>query len=234
MSGTGDRVSGTGDRVSEVGARTEEEPGPLADEIVSAPVTHSRTEFVGHVWDVVRERVDLGEAGEVERDFVRHPGAVGVLALDDQDRVALVHQYRHPVGMRLWELPAGLLDVEGEPPVEAARRELAEEADLRAGEWHTLVDWLLSPGGTSEAFRCFLARDLSVVPEDERHEREAEELGMPMAWWPLDEVHDAVLAGRLHSPSLVVAVLAAVASRDRGWSTLRPADDPWPEHPSYR
>ncbi len=206
----------------------------LHDDLAVKPVTASRTVFTGTVWDVVSEDVDLGAAGTVTREFIRHPGAVGVLALDEQGRVALVHQYRHPVAMSLWELPAGLLDVAGEPAQAAAARELAEEADLRAGRWHTLVDWMLSPGGTSEAFRLFLARDLTAVPEAERHTRDGEELGMPTRWFNLDEVHAAVLAGRLHSPSLLVGVLAAVAARDAGWATLRPADHPWPEHPAFR
>jgi ADP-ribose pyrophosphatase len=148
--------------------------------------------------------------------------------------VLLVHQYRHPVGMTLWELPAGLLDVDDEPPLLAAQRELAEETDLRAGRWDTLIDWVLSPGGTSEAFRCYLARDVSEVPQDDRHNREGEEQDMPSAWFALDEVRDAVLIGRLHNPSLVVGVLTACAARDAGWSTLRPADAPWPEHPAFR
>lgn len=206
----------------------------LADTLGSRPVRSSEVAFGGMVWDVVRDVVDLGRAGEVTREYVRHTGAVGILALDDEDRVALVHQYRHPVAMTLWELPAGLLDVDGEPPLTAAERELAEEADLRAGTWHTLADWVMSPGGTSEAFRCYLARDLSPVPDDERHERDGEEMDMPLRWFALDAVRDAVLAGRLNSPSLVVGVLAASAGRDAGWSTLRPADAPWPEYPGAR
>jgi 8-oxo-dGDP phosphatase len=206
----------------------------LVDVIGSRPVLAQQLRFHGHVWDVVTDDVDLGAAGTVSRDYVQHPGAVGVLALDEADHVLLVHQYRHPVGMTLWELPAGLLDVDGEPPWLAAQRELAEEADLRAGEWHTLIDWLLSPGGTSEAFRCYLVRDVSPVPHADRHTREGEEHEMPSAWFPLDDVRDAVLAGRLHNPSLVVGVLAACAARDAGWSTLRPADAPWPEHPTFR
>jgi 8-oxo-dGDP phosphatase len=206
----------------------------LRDVIGRRPVVSTELDFHGRVWDVVTDHVDLGAAGVVVRDYVRHPGAVGVLALDEDERVLLVHQYRHPVGMTLWELPAGLLDVDGEPPQEAVQRELAEEADLRASEWHTLIDWVLSPGGTSEAFRCYLARGVTPVPEAERHTREGEEHEMPSAWFPLDEVRDAVLAGRLHNPSLVVGVLTACAARDAGWSTLRPADAPWPEHPAFR
>ena len=76
------------------------------------------------------------------------------------------------------------------PPAERwqSARELAEEADLRAGRWDLLLDWMLSPGGTSEAFRLFLARDLSPVPEADRHERSGEELDMPTHWFDLDEV----------------------------------------------
>ncbi|WP_426566689.1 NUDIX domain-containing protein [Angustibacter sp. McL0619] len=206
----------------------------LADTFTPNPVSSSEVAFEGMVWDVRREAVDLGRAGTVTREFLDHPGAVGVLALDDAGRVALVHQYRHPVGMTLWELPAGLLDVEGEPPLLAAQRELAEEADLQAGRWDVLIDWLLSPGGTSEAFRCYLARDLSPVPEHARHQRHGEELDMPTVWFDLDEVHAAVLANRLSSPTLVVGVLAAHAGRVNGWSTLQPADTPWPEHPRLR
>lgn len=208
--------------------------GPLQDRIEPRPVGTTEHLLSGMVWDVVRDAVDLGDAGVVRREYIKHPGAVGILALDEQERVAVVDQYRHPVGMVLWEIPAGLLDVAGEPPVDCARRELAEEADLVAQEWHVLADFMNSPGGTSEAFRCFLARGLSDVPEAERHARHGEELAMQVRWAGLDELRDGILAGRLHSPSLVVGVLAACAARDQGWRTLRPADAPWPEHPSYR
>ncbi len=198
------------------------------------PVTSTEVVLDGMVWDVVRDTVDLGEAGVVQREYVRHPGAVGVLALDEQDRVLMVRQYRHPVGYELWELPAGLLDLDGEEPVAAARRELEEEADLRAERWDTLVDWFNSPGGLDEAIRVYLARGLSQVPHGERFEREHEEAGMPVAWIPLDEARDAVLGGRLHNPTAVVGILAACAARDSGWATLRPADAPWPEHKAFR
>jgi 8-oxo-dGTP pyrophosphatase MutT (NUDIX family) len=208
--------------------------GPLQDLFAPRAVTARETVYSGLVWDVVRDTVDLGDAGVVRREYVRHTGAVGVLALDDQDRVVFVRQYRHPVGMELWELPAGLLDVDGEPPLVAAQRELAEEADLRAERWDVLIDWFNSPGGMNEALRLYLARDVSPVPEHERHVREAEEHGMPVRWVRLDQARDDVLAGRVHNPSAVVGVLAAHAARELGWSTLRPADAPWPEHPAYR
>jgi ADP-ribose pyrophosphatase len=206
----------------------------LADRIVDRPVVRSEVVHHGMVWDVLRETVDLGEAGEVTREFVRHPGAVSVVALDDRDRVVLLQQYRHPVRVLEWEVPAGLLDVDGEDPWVAAARELHEEADLQAQEWHVLVDYFSSPGGVDEALRVYLARGLSHVPEDDRHQREGEELGMPARWVDLDEAQDAVLAGRIHNPSAVIGILAAHAARERGWATLRPHDAPWPEHPSQR
>ena len=218
--------------VADVAGTGEEEP--LADRLGSRPVTASEVVHHGMIWDVVRETVDLGDAGEVTREFVRHPGAVSIVALDDRDRVAMVQQYRHPVRALEWEVPAGLLDVDGEDPWVAAARELHEEADLRADEWHVLVDYFSSPGGMDEALRVYLARGLSHVPEDDRHEREEEELGMPVRWVDLDEAQDAVLAGRVHNPSAVIGILAAHAARERGWGTLRPHDAPWPEHPTQR
>lgn len=213
--------------------RTEDRAG-LRDRPLGRPVLATEQLLAGMVWDVVRDTVDLGPAGTVRREYVRHPGAVGVLALDERGRVLLVRQYRHPVRHELWELPAGLLDVDGEPPLEAARRELAEEADLRAARWEVLVDWFSSPGGMDEAVRVYLARDLAGVPATERHERVHEEADLVAAWVPLDDARDAVLAGRLHNPTAVIGVLAACAARDSAWSTLRPADAPWPEHPSGR
>lgn len=207
---------------------------PLQDLFAPRTVTARETVYSGMVWDVVRDTIDLGEAGVVRREYVQHTGAVAVLALDDDGRVAFVRQYRHPVGMELWELPAGLLDVDGEPPLEAARRELAEEADLRAGRWDVLVDWFNSPGGMTEALRLYLARDLEPVPDAERHTREAEEHGMPLRWVSLDQAVDDVLGGRVHNAAAVVGVLAARAARDKGWSTLREAGSPWPEHPAWR
>ncbi|NNM44699.1 NUDIX domain-containing protein [Knoellia koreensis] len=206
----------------------------LADRFEARPVLSSEVAMEGLVWDVVRDRVDLGEAGEVTREYVRHTGAVAVLALDDDGRACLIQQYRHPVRAFEWEIPAGLLDVAGESPWLAAARELMEEADLRASTWNVLADYASSPGGLDEQLRIFLARDLAAVPEAERHTRDGEELGMPVRWVPLEEVRDAVLAGRVHNATLAIATLAALAARDLGWATLRPADAPWPAHPAYR
>jgi ADP-ribose pyrophosphatase len=202
---------------------------PVADEAAALKVVHSEKVFDGLVWDVRRDDVDLGDGQVVTREVLVHTGAVGVIALDENDQLLLLRQYRHPVRSYLWEPPAGLLDVAGEDPLACAQRELFEEADLRADEWHVLVDFYNSPGGSTESFRCYLARGLHAVPPGERHQREGEERDMPVRWVPLDEARDLVLSGRLHNPTAVAGILAAAAARARGWASLRPADVPWPE-----
>ncbi len=200
---------------------------PVRDERIEPTVRRSEVVHAGRVFDLVSEDVDLGEAGVVTREFLRHPGAVAVVALDTDDRVLLIRQYRHPVRAFCWEIPAGLCDVAGESLAGTARRELAEEADLTASTWHTLADYWTSPGASDEALRVFLARDLSPVPEADRHERTEEELGMPTAWVPLDDALALVTAGAVHNPSAVVGILAAHAARGSRWSTLRQPDAEW-------
>lgn len=209
-------------------------PEALRDRLDPRPVLSSEVVLGGLVWDIRRERVDLGEAGVVTRDFLDHTGAVAVLALDEDERVVVVQQYRHPVGAFEWELPAGLLDVDGEPPELTAVRELREETDLAAGEWHHLLDHYASAGASSESVRVYLARDLRPVPDDDLHERDGEELGMPVRRVPLDELAAAVLAGDVHNGTLMVSVLAAVRLREDGWAGLRPAGEPWPTRPRRR
>jgi 8-oxo-dGTP pyrophosphatase MutT (NUDIX family) len=196
--------------------------GPIADQPVHRSVLGSATVFTGHIWDVATEKVDLGDGQTVQREFIRHPGAVAVIALSDDDEVLLVHQYRHPVGAVLWEPPAGLRDVDGEPPVETAKRELFEEAQYRASTWHLLTELFTTPGSSSERILVYLARGLTPVPAGEQYERHGEEKDMPVVWVPLDDVVDGVLAGRLLSPTLVSGALAAQVARSRDWSTLRP------------
>ena len=167
--------------------------------------------------------VDLGEAGTVTREYVRHPGAVAVILMNDDDDVLLLRQYRHAARAELWEPPAGLLDVPGEDPLEAARRELAEEADLVAASWWVLADYLSSPGGSDEALRIYLARDATPVHADDLHDRQDEERDMVALWVPLDDALAAVLAGQVRNPSTVIGILAAHAARSRGWGDLRAA-----------
>jgi ADP-ribose pyrophosphatase len=204
------------------------DPALLRDEPDDRAVVSSVDVHRGIVWDLRRDTVDLGDGQTVVREYVAHPGAVGVLALDDADRVLLVRQYRHPVGMSLWEPVAGLLDVDHEPPPLAAARELVEEAGLVAERWSVLVDLESSPGGSSEAIRCYLARGLAPAPGG-RPPGEGEERDMPLVWLPLDDAVEAVFAGRISSPLTVSAILAAALSRAGGWASLRPVDAPWPQ-----
>jgi len=173
------------------------------------------------------EQVRSPEGELLTRDFLRHPGAVAIVCLDDRDRVLVVDQYRHPVGHRLIEPPAGLLDVDDEAPAEAAARELFEEGHVRATAWWLLAEFATSPGMADEAVRVFLARDVTLVEEADRYVAHGEEASMTVAWVPLDDLVAAVLAGRLHNPNMVVGALAAWAARERGWRDLRPATAPW-------
>lgn len=209
----------------------------LHDDLVGKRVVASEVAMRGRVWDVQRDQVDLGAAGVVTREFIEHPGAVAIVALRrhaERDQIVLIQQYRHPIRATEWELPAGLLDVDGEEPLLAAARELAEEVDLRAETWHVLTDLFPSPGSLGEAIRIFLARDVGPVPDDERHARDGEELDMPVGWVDLDEAQEAALAGRLGNGIAQLGIHAACAARDRGWSTLRTPDAPWPAHPTQR
>jgi ADP-ribose pyrophosphatase len=203
----------------------------LADEPVRWPVVSSAMPFVGRLFSLRQDAVALDDE-QVVRDYLVHPGAVGVIAVDDAERVLLVHQYRHPVGARLWEPPAGLLDMPGEDPLVAARRELREEAHHRASDWRVLVDAFTSPGCSNESVRIYLARGLSQVGDDDRYVGRHEELDMPVDWVGLDEVVAHILAGDVHNPLLIMGAMAAVAARAGGWAGLRPADAPWPYQPA--
>lgn len=199
----------------------------VRDELADLPVPRGERVYRGKVWNIRSEDVDLGGSGVVRREFMEHTGAVAILALNDDDEVLLLRQYRHPVRSYLWELPAGLLDVPGEPWLEAARRELAEEADLTAARWHTLMDFYTSPGGSDEFIRIYLARGLAPVPAEHRHVREAEEADMVPTWLPLERAANLALAGELHNPSTVMGLLAAHIGVHQQWRTLRPAGAPF-------
>ncbi|MDT0310287.1 NUDIX hydrolase [Streptomyces sp. DSM 44917] len=210
---------------------TEQPRDFLADTPERWPVTATATPFTGKKTSVRADDVTMPDGGTARRDFQVHPGSVAVLALDDRDRVVVIEQYRHPVGHKLWEIPAGLLDVPGENPLHAAQRELYEEAHVKAEDWRVLADVYPSPGGSDEAVRIFLAREVSEA-EGERFAVFAEEADMRQERVPLPELVRGVLAGRLHNTCLSVAVLALHAARGLdGLDALRPADAPWPARP---
>jgi ADP-ribose pyrophosphatase len=189
-------------------------------------VRSRRHRYSGPVFTVATDEVTMPGGGTAARDYVRHVGAVGVVALDDDGRVVLIRQYRHAVGRTLWELPAGLMDVDGEDLAAAAARELTEEADLVAGRLDLLVDVHTSPGFSDEVVRLFLARDLTPVADDRRHDRRDEEAGMQVARVELDEAVAMVFAGEITNGPAVAGLLAAAHARDADWKPLRPADTP--------
>ncbi|MCK2218054.1 NUDIX hydrolase [Actinomadura sp. ATCC 31491] len=190
-------------------------------------VVETKERFSGYVIRVVTDTVKMPRDEVADRDYVVHPGSVAVLALDERDRVLMIRQYRHPTRRLMWELPAGIRDVEGESLVEGAARELAEEAGYRAATWYTLLDLRSSPGMTDERIRVFLARDLTPIPEEEngfvhRHE----EVDMPVEWVPLPDAVEKALMGMIHNSPAVAGILAAYAASVEGFASLRPADAP--------
>ncbi|WP_406043923.1 NUDIX hydrolase [Micromonospora sp. NBC_00898] len=191
-------------------------------------VTDHREIWSGRIFSVVSDDVTMPGGGTAARDYVRHVGAVAVVALDDAGQVVLIRQYRHPVGRHLWELPAGLMDVSGEDLAAAAARELAEEADLTAGTIDVLVDLHSSPGFSNELVRVFLARDLADVPVEQRHDRRDEEADLQVVRVDLDEAVRMVLAGEITNASCVAGLLAAARARETGFTELRRAGAPLP------
>ncbi|MDR6692455.1 ADP-ribose pyrophosphatase [Microbacterium sp. 1154] len=177
----------------------------LRDEKVDLELVSTDLVYEGAVWDVRSDTVRYGD-GEMTRQYVEHPGAAAVVALDDDENVVLIQQYRHPIKERDWEIPAGLLDVAGEPPLETAKRELTEEVDLEADRWQHLISMHTTPGGNDEVVHLFLARGLRAVETD--YEREHEESDMRVERVPLAAVIDGVLAGRLRNGILATGALA--------------------------
>lgn len=174
-------------------------------------VVETTERFHGRIFDVVTDLVEMPGGGVAPRDYVKHVGAVGVVALDDEQRVVLVRQYRHPVRRFLWELPAGLVDVAGEEASATALRELAEEADLTAGRVEHLVDLHTTPGASSETIRLFLATELREVPHHDRHERTDEELEIEVRRLALADAIKMIFEGEITNGPAVAGLLAADA-----------------------
>jgi 8-oxo-dGTP pyrophosphatase MutT (NUDIX family) len=196
-------------------------------------VVESHPVFHGRVISLRTDELRMSDGAVATREIVEHPGAVAVLALDDDNRVVVINQYRHPIRRYIDELPAGLLDVAGEPALVAAQRELYEEAALTASDWCVLVDLYTSPGMTDEAIRVFLARGLAGVADSDRFEPEHEEITLTVSRVPLDVLVRRALSGELTNATAVAGVTAAAAARVLGWQDLRPADAPWPARPGH-
>lgn len=200
-------------------------PAPGSHEFT---VRDSQTVYAGAILALRTDEVTMPGGATARREVVEKHGAVAVVARNDAGEVALLHQYRHPIGRRLLELPAGLLDGgPEETPVQAAQRELAEEAGLAATSWRTLVDLDSSPGFTDEAVRVFLAEDLRAVDTGEQRHEEAD---LVVTWRSLDDAVAAVFSGEIVN-AIAVAGLLATAAADRGASALRAPEAPWTDRP---
>jgi 8-oxo-dGDP phosphatase len=202
----------------------------VADAPAQWPVASSAEKYQGRIVSVRVDTIRSPDGNTAEREVVTHPGAVGVVALDESGpapRVLMIRQYRHPVGRLLWELPAGLRDVAGEPLLRTGRRELLEETGYRAARWNVLVDYFSSPGISTERLRVFLARGLELVPASERDfVPENEEAHLLVDWVPLDEAVRLAQAGELHNGVAVIGILAAHVASRSGFAGLRDADAP--------
>jgi 8-oxo-dGTP pyrophosphatase MutT (NUDIX family) len=188
----------------------------------------SETVYEGSILALRVDQVKMPGGGTAKREVVEHYGAVAVAAVDADRRVAMVYQYRHPLGRRLWELPAGLLDAIHEDPLATAKRELREEAGLAANDWRVLLDTASSPGFSDESVRTYLAMGLSQV---DRPNPEDEEADLSLHWFPLEDAAGMVLAGEIVNASAAAGVLAAYAAVIDGKPT-RPVDATWPDRPT--
>lgn len=188
----------------------------------------SETLYVGKIFALRADEVQMPGGRTARREVVEHYGAVGVVALDESNNVAMIYQYRHPVERRLWELPAGLLDVGGEAPHLSAARELEEEAGIKAADWGVLVDVVSAPGFSDECVRIYLATGITDIGRPEARDEEAD---LTVKWFPLAEAVDMVLSGEIIN-SLAVAGILAARAIDRDVRSLRPLDAPWPARPT--
>jgi ADP-ribose pyrophosphatase len=190
-------------------------------------VVSSETIYVGNIFALRTDEVRMPHGNIARREVVEHYGAVAVLAIDEENNIALVYQYRHPLGRRLWELPAGLLDLGGEPPHITAARELEEEAGLTAKDWRVLIDLDTAPGFSDESVRVYRATELVNVARPEAHDEEAD---LMLKWFPLVEAVRMVFAGEIVNSIAVAGILAAHAMPDTDW--MRPVDAPWTDRPT--
>jgi ADP-ribose pyrophosphatase len=191
----------------------ENKPEELSDEkgLPAEAVLNTVVAFNGKIWNVVSKRFEF-QGEELTREYIQHPGAVAVLAINENDEVLLIKQYRAPVNEYLYEMPAGIRDEEDESDLESAKRELSEEADYKADTWAHLQSFYTTPGSSSEVIEIFLAQDLS--PTGTSFDRTSEERGMVPIWIPFKNVLSSVMQSKTKSPTLVVAVLALAARRN--------------------
>jgi 8-oxo-dGTP pyrophosphatase MutT (NUDIX family) len=201
-------------------------PKPVAEHVFET--ISSETVYEGNILALRADKVLMPGGKTATREVVEHFGAVAVVAMNAEQNIVMVYQYRHPVGRRLWELPAGLLDVDGEAPELTAARELEEEAGLAAKEWRVLVDLVTSPGFADESVRVYLATELTDIGRPEAHDEEAD---LTLRWFPLEDAARMVLTGEIVNSIAAAGILAAYAvSVD--FMPSRPVDAPWIDRPT--
>ncbi|OBK18894.1 NUDIX domain-containing protein [Mycobacterium asiaticum] len=188
----------------------------------------SETLYQGAIFALRRDQVSMPGGNVAKREVLEHYGAVAIVALNDDNEVAMVYQYRHTYGRRIWELPAGLLDAPGEAPHLTAVRELEEEVGLRADSWQVLLDVNTAPGYSDESVRVYLATGLTDIGRPEAHDEEAD---MTMRWFPLAEAVDRALNGEIVNSIAIAGILAAHAV-STGIAEPRPLDTPWIDKPA--
>lgn len=217
--------------------------GPPADGRFAVVASEER--FRGRIFSARIDTVTMPGGGHARREIVEHARAVAVVALDDAGQVVLIEQYRHPLRRRLWEIPAGLMDVPGEEPLACAQREFREEVGLGAENWSVLIDFASSPGYSTEAVRVYLARGLtpaSDAPMPDADRPADEEADLRIVRVPLGEAVRAVFDGRIVNVSAVAGLLAADRAVRRADDVtvddgdaavvLRPGDDRWTDSPA--
>jgi 8-oxo-dGDP phosphatase len=201
-------------------------PSPVGEHVFET--TSSEILHTGKIFALRIDHVRMPGGNVVTREVVENFGAVAIVAMDDDGRIPLVYQYRHPFGRRLWELPAGLLDIDGEAPHLTAARELREEAGLRAETWQVLTDLDSAPGFSDESVRVFLATGLTEIERPQAHDEEAD---MTLEWYPIVEAVQRVFSGEIANSIAVSGILAANAVSE-GIAEPRPVDAPWIDRPT--
>lgn len=192
-------------------------------------VTGSELLLQSPILAVRRDRVIMPGGAEKTREVVEHFGAVAVAAVDEAGNIALLRQYRHSVGTRLTEIPAGLLDIADEDALVGAKRELVEEAGLEASDWSVLADLVTSPGFCDEACRIYFATGLNEL--DRPVAEGDEETDITLDWVPLAEARARVLRGEISNSIAVAGIFAASEVVERG-GIARPAEAGFPLRPT--
>jgi 8-oxo-dGDP phosphatase len=178
----------------------------ISDTPANIPANTHQQQFKGYVWEVVQETFTF-EGQEIDRDFIRHPGGVSVVAVNGKNEVLMIRQYRRPVDSYLWEIPAGLRDLAGEDPANTAKRELLEETSMEAAHWERLGAYYNTPGGSNELNQIFFARHLTEVPSE--YLKTDEEVDLQPTWVPIAEAIEAIEAGNIKNPNAVIGILLA-------------------------